>query len=174
MEVKVDQQKIKEMRLARSWSQEKLSEEAGVSLRTVQRMELDGSASLKSRLAVAQAFAVEPTELDCEESEVRESNVAKGEAPAESGGFFRNLIAYPGPKSVGPKIRTGILIFLWVTTMVTGGLLVVLTASLTFLSLTDPEIHLSQIVIASIPVAVVFSANAVLYLFFKRFLTSSA
>ncbi len=173
MEVKVDQQKIRELRLARSWSQEKLAEEAGVSLRTVQRMELDGSASLKSRLAIARALGVEPGDLDCEEIAAEDDNETKDESPAASGSFFRDLIAYPGPKNVGPKIRAGILIFLWVTTMVTGGTLLVLIASFTFLGLTDSQIPVSQLVIASIPVLVVFSVNAGLYLFFKRFLTSS-
>ena len=49
MELKVNQKKIKELRLKKSWSQEELAEKAAISLRTVQRMELDGSASLKSR-----------------------------------------------------------------------------------------------------------------------------
>ncbi len=70
MEMNVNRELIKKLRIQKSWSQEKLAENAGVSLRTVQRVETDGVASLQSRAAIAQALEVEPAALDVEENEV--------------------------------------------------------------------------------------------------------
>jgi transcriptional regulator with XRE-family HTH domain len=58
MSVKIDGTRIRALRLDRSWSQELLAEQAGVSLRTIQRMETEGVASLQSRRAIAAAFGV--------------------------------------------------------------------------------------------------------------------
>lgn len=173
MEVKIDQQKIKELRLARSWSQEKLADEAGVSLRTVQRMELDGSASLKSRLAVAQAFDIEPGELDRKSVSQSHFSVDDRQTIEAPQNMFKDWFAYPGPKEVGPKIRAGVLIFFWVMTVVTGGVLLLLGGLLTILAVSDPEIPLTQVLLASTPVAIVFAVNAGLLLFFKRILSPS-
>ncbi len=63
MEVEVDKSRIRELRIANSWSQETLAEHAKVSLRTIQRMDKEGIASLKSRLAVASALEIHPSEL---------------------------------------------------------------------------------------------------------------
>ncbi|MFL6676982.1 MAG: helix-turn-helix domain-containing protein [Burkholderiaceae bacterium] len=49
---------IKALREARAWSQAHLAEAAGLSLRTVQRMEAEGTASAETRLAVAAALDV--------------------------------------------------------------------------------------------------------------------
>lgn len=77
MEMKLSGTRIKELRLKLSWSQEKLAEQAGLNPRTVQRAESEGSASLRTRLQLAQALQVLPEELDA--SELLE------QAPAESG-----------------------------------------------------------------------------------------
>lgn len=66
MEMNVNYQLIKELRLKKSWSQEKLAEKAGLSLRTIQRIETDGVASLHSRAAVSAALEIEPAMLDVE------------------------------------------------------------------------------------------------------------
>lgn len=73
MEMKVNRELIKELRLKKSWSQERLAEEARVSMRTIQRIETDGIASLQSRAAIANVFEIEPAELDVELIEVVES-----------------------------------------------------------------------------------------------------
>jgi len=57
-EVKLNPAGVKKLREARSWTQEHLASAAGVSLRTIQRMEADGSASAESRLAIAAALGV--------------------------------------------------------------------------------------------------------------------
>jgi transcriptional regulator with XRE-family HTH domain len=63
MEMSVDRELVRRLRLDKSWSQEKLAEEAGVSLRTIQRIEADGVASHQSCRAIAEALGVEPAEL---------------------------------------------------------------------------------------------------------------
>lgn len=63
MEMTINGEMIKELRLKKSWSQELLADRAGVSMRTVQRMETDGVASLQSRNAVANALEIDPADL---------------------------------------------------------------------------------------------------------------
>jgi len=55
--------KLKMLRAERGWSQEQLSEIAGLSARTIQRMESEDSASPESLMAVASAFSISPSEL---------------------------------------------------------------------------------------------------------------
>lgn len=62
-EMKVDTKLIKSLREERAWSQEHLASVAGLSARTVQRLEADGNASLESKMAIAAAFGVEPARL---------------------------------------------------------------------------------------------------------------
>jgi transcriptional regulator with XRE-family HTH domain len=57
-EVKLDPAVVKRLRESKSWTQEHLATAAGVSLRTIQRLEADGPASAESRLAIAAALGV--------------------------------------------------------------------------------------------------------------------
>lgn len=61
--------KLKKLRTYNGWSQERLADVSGLSLRTVQRIESGGSASLESQLALAKALDISPGEL-LEASEV--------------------------------------------------------------------------------------------------------
>lgn len=63
MDMKIDPLKIRQLREARGWSQEHLAEVAGLSARTVQRIEAEGNASPESRMALAAALGVEAAEL---------------------------------------------------------------------------------------------------------------
>ena len=54
---------LKALRLARHWSQEELALAAGVSVRTVQRLENGARPSLETRRALAAALDVEPQVL---------------------------------------------------------------------------------------------------------------
>jgi transcriptional regulator with XRE-family HTH domain len=58
-EMRVDPLKLRQLREERSWSQERLADAAGLSLRTVQRVEREGNASAETRLALAGAFGVD-------------------------------------------------------------------------------------------------------------------
>jgi len=57
-EVKLNPASVRTLRESKSWTQEHLASAADVSLRTIQRMEADGTASAESRLAVAAALGV--------------------------------------------------------------------------------------------------------------------
>jgi transcriptional regulator with XRE-family HTH domain len=63
MDMSVDRELVRRLRLNKSWSQEKLADEAGVSLRTVQRIEADGVASHRSCRAIAKALGIQPAEM---------------------------------------------------------------------------------------------------------------
>jgi transcriptional regulator with XRE-family HTH domain len=65
--MKVNQTLIQALRKQRSWSQDDLAAAAGLNLRTVQRIERSGDASLQSRRAIAAAFGIEGNELDSQE-----------------------------------------------------------------------------------------------------------
>ena len=54
---------VKKERLERAWSQTQLATVAGVNLRTIQRLEKDGAASLETQMGVAQAFDIDVKEL---------------------------------------------------------------------------------------------------------------
>ena len=61
--MKIDAELVKRMREERSWSQEHLATVAGVSLRTIQRLESEGSASLETRMALAGTFGIPAAHL---------------------------------------------------------------------------------------------------------------
>lgn len=61
--MKVDPTKIRTLREARGWSQEHLATIAGISVRTLQRMEAEGNASAESRMAVASALELDSRAL---------------------------------------------------------------------------------------------------------------
>lgn len=61
--MKIDREAVRRMRDARSWSQEHLAAAASLSVRTIQRVESEGTASAETRLAIAAAFGVPPATL---------------------------------------------------------------------------------------------------------------
>jgi DNA-binding XRE family transcriptional regulator len=56
--MKVDPCLIKQLREAKAWSQDHLAQVAGLSLRTIQRTEADGTASSETKMSIASAFGV--------------------------------------------------------------------------------------------------------------------
>ena len=69
MEVRVDSNLIKSERENRGWSQGHLASVAGLSLRTIQRIEKTGSASFESVTALASVLSVDVADLRCNEAE---------------------------------------------------------------------------------------------------------
>lgn len=67
MKTKVNAQKIKEFREQRGWSQNQLADMANISLRTIQRMEKDGSCSIESVKSLAAVFEIDFKDLLLEE-----------------------------------------------------------------------------------------------------------
>ncbi len=60
MDMKVDSQKLIQLRNARAWSQQHLADVSGLSLRTIQRIEKTQSASHDSIGALASVFETTP------------------------------------------------------------------------------------------------------------------
>ena len=69
--MKIDAAKIRQLREGRTWSQDHLARAAGLSLRTVQRVEAEGAAALETRLALAAALEVSVADLDSAPSGAR-------------------------------------------------------------------------------------------------------
>ena len=65
--MKINTELLLKARKQRSWSQDELAIASGLNLRTVQRIESDGSASLQSRKALAAALDVDVQDLEHEE-----------------------------------------------------------------------------------------------------------
>ena len=63
MDMSVDRELVRRLRLSKSWSQEKLAEEAGVSLPTIQRIEADGGSAPHSFRALGEAVGVVTPQL---------------------------------------------------------------------------------------------------------------
>lgn len=55
---------VKKERDARAWTQTQLAQVAGINLRTVQRLEKDGSASFETLMGIAQAFGIDVKQLN--------------------------------------------------------------------------------------------------------------
>jgi transcriptional regulator with XRE-family HTH domain len=62
-QMKIDGEQVRKLREARAWSQEHLAAAAGLSARTIQRVESEGAAAPETRLAIASAFGVAATSL---------------------------------------------------------------------------------------------------------------
>ncbi len=59
----LDNDAVRELRLDRGWTQQQLADACGVSMRTVQRVEKDGVASLETTTALGVVFGVERRDL---------------------------------------------------------------------------------------------------------------
>lgn len=68
--MKVNSDQIIKLRSKKNWSQEQLSEACGLSLRTVQRIENTGNASIESIRVLASIFNVDPNELKVDNDEM--------------------------------------------------------------------------------------------------------
>lgn len=61
--MKINSDLVKSLRSEKNWSQEKLSEACGLNLRTIQRLENTGKASIESVRALSDVFEVAPNKL---------------------------------------------------------------------------------------------------------------
>lgn len=67
MNMKINLELVKKLRAEKAWSQEELAVASDLSLRTVQRIEKNGSISLESKKALASAFGIKTSDLDIKE-----------------------------------------------------------------------------------------------------------
>ncbi len=65
MDTKINKDLVKTLRSKNAWSQDQLAQAAGLSLRTIQRIEKSGVASMDSRAAIAVVFGMNAEQL-CE------------------------------------------------------------------------------------------------------------
>ncbi len=62
--MKINSEKVRELRNKRGWSQDQLSASSGLSLRTIQRVEAEGNISRESKVCLAATFDIDLSELD--------------------------------------------------------------------------------------------------------------
>ena len=76
--MKINAELVLEQRNANAWSQEEPAIAAGLNLRTVQRVESEGAASLQTKEALASAFGMEAGDLDDKEKPMIQKYEYKG------------------------------------------------------------------------------------------------
>ena len=85
MKIKVDSDKIRLWRKERLWSQEQVAEKAGISLRTIQRIENSGAASHDSAASLATVFDAKVSDLLVDENGQDEKAAALKKSKASLG-----------------------------------------------------------------------------------------
>ena len=78
----IDADKIKRLRVERTWTQEHLAEVAGISYRTVQRIEATGKAGMESIRALANIFGIDSGDLFRPAAKASEGPTPKANADA--------------------------------------------------------------------------------------------
>jgi len=63
MEMELNKDKLKQLRESKAWSQSHLAEVAGVSLRTIQRVEKNGMASPESVKAICASYGIKAGDI---------------------------------------------------------------------------------------------------------------
>jgi len=97
MQINTDAKKIKRWREDRSWSQDHLAEAAGLSLRTIQRIENGEGASRESVMALAAAFNVDVISLTVDARTEAKMMAQKKRSKIKDAlrmGFMINLACY--------------------------------------------------------------------------------
>ena len=80
-DMKLSPASVRRLREAKNWSQEQLALAAGLSLRTVQRVETEGTASRETRVCLAAALDVEVSHIsELQPQSVRTPNANVGKA----------------------------------------------------------------------------------------------
>lgn len=69
--MQLDKERIRELRTARGWTQQQLADVTGLSLRTIQRVELQGNASMETLSALCATLEVERQALNTPAGKVR-------------------------------------------------------------------------------------------------------
>lgn len=99
--MQVDANLIKQLRSERGWTQQQLAEICALSLRTIQRVEVQGIASLETSKALAAAFAVERQLLEAVPAGIKQPQVTQRSG---YGWFLLTFVA---------GVLSGLLLFSW-------------------------------------------------------------
>ena len=108
MKVKINSEFIKSNRLNRAWSQEQLAHLAGLSLRTIHRVETNGTASLESIKAIASVLEV-PLEqimqcIKAEEKSVNSRLLRNGVIASLGALLFATLSIFVGNTALAEQV----------------------------------------------------------------------
>jgi len=108
MKVKINSEFIKSNRLNRAWSQEQLAHLAGLSLRTIHRVETNGTASLESIKAIASVLEV-PLEqvmqcIKAEEKPVNSRLLRNGVIASLGALLFATLSIFVGNTALAEQV----------------------------------------------------------------------
>jgi transcriptional regulator with XRE-family HTH domain len=79
-EMKISPSAVRRLRTARGWSQEQLAVASGLSLRTVQRVESEGIASMGTAVSLAATYGIQLIELQEEQSVARPRSPSLGDS----------------------------------------------------------------------------------------------
>ena len=90
---------VRKLRIEKGWSQETLAEVSGLSVRTIQRIERGGNASLESLSALAAVFEVDIATLTTETSMYKQKELSEEEREAveyvrDIKAFYSHLVVY--------------------------------------------------------------------------------
>ena len=97
MDIMINSELVKKLRKQESWSQDQLAAIAGISLRTVQRVEKEGSCSLESRKALASVFKINATELELDSEAIEvAANHERGRKYGYAAAIIGLIGAYSG------------------------------------------------------------------------------
>lgn len=158
MPVRVNGLLIKELRIKHSYSQERLAEIIGVNLRTIQRIETKGVASLSTRGALAKAFSVKPEDFDLPEASP--AAAAAGDPPPRWPLLLLSaVLVVSGWTLLDVSIRSATPIGL-LTAPAVGGLLIALIGFVVLTRLTPLRRWRTYAVLSIVVVAMVASPPA--------------
>lgn len=126
---------IKALRLSRAWSQEQLAELSSLSVRTIQRIENGGQASLETLSAIAAAFDLKVADLNAEMSAESAQDEALNQKIEQAKkrlsreyGFYRAVLTWAvicaGLAAINLFTSPGQFWFIW-PTVIWGALLAV-------------------------------------------------
>ncbi|NKB33143.1 MAG: helix-turn-helix domain-containing protein [Pseudomonadales bacterium] len=88
---------VRKLRTQRSWSQDQLGEAAGLSLRTIQRIEKEGTCSLESSQALAAVFEIDVASLQIDsDTALRDVGIRRGQFWGMFGNTAGLLCAFSG------------------------------------------------------------------------------
>lgn len=97
MDIMLDSALVRKLRTERSWSQDQLADAAGLSLRTVQRIEKDGTCSLESSQALAAVFETRVASIQLDtDKEIRESRIRRFQFWGSFGNTAGVICAFAG------------------------------------------------------------------------------
>jgi len=97
MDIMLNSALVRKLRTERSWSQDQLADAAGLSLRTVQRIEKDGTSSLESSQALAAVFETHLASIQLDtDKELRESRIRRFQLWGRFGNAAGVICAFAG------------------------------------------------------------------------------